>query len=241
MCCAVPLVGTMAPPTDRDFRNEIRELRAELKELKESVKFMNAEFEEMKKKLVVASADRDALRRENTSLRETCKSNEILVDQLQKRTTQIDQYSRRCNLEVKGLVQRENEDVTDLVVKIGHAVGETIMPEEIETCHRVPTRDHGKSNVVVQFKTRQKRDSVLEKARKKRIRNREEGVADESPIFVNEHLCPALKRLLSLAINKKRERHWRFVWTRNGKIFARRSETSDAIRIECERDLGKID
>ncbi|KAH6919672.1 hypothetical protein HPB50_029344 [Hyalomma asiaticum] len=145
----------MAPPTDRDFRNEIRELRAELKELKESVKFMNAEFEEMKKKLVVA--------------------------------------------------------------------------------------DHGKSNVVVQFKTRQKRDSVLEKARKKRIRNREVGVADESPIFVNEHLCPALKRLLSLAINKKRERHWRFVWTRNGKIFARRSETSDAIRIECERDLGKID
>ncbi|KAH7956969.1 hypothetical protein HPB52_014019 [Rhipicephalus sanguineus] len=56
-----------------------------------------------------------------------------------------------------------------VVGKIGDALGEPIAPSDIEVCHCVPTREAGKSNIIVQFKGVQKRDTVLEKARKARV------------------------------------------------------------------------
>lgn len=130
--------------------------------------------------------------------------------------------------------------MTELVSKVGDVLHEPISTDDIEVCHRVPTREEGKSNVVVLFKNRQKRDAVLEKARKARIRNNDLGLPGQTQIFINEHLCPALKRLLFQAVTKKRECEWRYVWTRNGTIFARKSESSDRVRIESYRDLSKI-
>lgn len=40
-----------------------------------------------------------------------------------------------------------------------------------------------------------------------------------------------------MAVARKREHNWRFVWTKNGRIFARRTESSDAVAIQCESDL----
>lgn len=137
-------------------------------------------------------------------------------------------------------MEKENENVGALVAKIGDVIGESITATDIEICHRVPTREAGKSNVVVQFRSRQKRDSVLEKARKARLRNNQVGIPDDAQIFVNEHLCPALKRLLSLTVAKKREFQWKFAWTKNGKIFARKSETARVVHIQSENDLQKI-
>ncbi|CAN7938936.1 unnamed protein product [Ixodes hexagonus] len=229
-----------ASGTERDSRNDYRELRAEMRTLKESMDFINAEFEDMKKKLEEARGERDALKKENADLREKCKENECAIEQLQMRVVQCEQYSRRSNIEIRGLVENENENVTELVSKIGEVIGEPIAADDVEACHRVPTRQAGKSNVVVQFKSRQKRDTVLEKARKSRIRNHHVGISDEAQVYLNEHLCPTLKRLLSLAIAKKRECQWRFVWTRNGKIFARKTEQSAVQHILSEADLCKI-
>lgn len=226
--------------TDRESRGEIRELRAEMKSLTESVKFMSDEFEDMKKRLREATEEREALRKSNEELRAKCKENENVIQQLQKRVVQSEQYSRRSNIEIRGLVEQDNEDVAELVGKIGDVLGEPITSSDIEVCHRVPTREAGKSNVVVQFRSRQKRDSVLEKARKARVRNNQVGIPDDARVFVNEHLCPTLKRLLSLALARKRECQWRFVWTRNGKVLARKTEASGVIHIASEADLQKI-
>lgn len=62
--------------TDRENRNDLRELRAELKAVTDSIKFINDEFEDMKKKLKEACLEREALRKDNDSLRAKCKENE---------------------------------------------------------------------------------------------------------------------------------------------------------------------
>lgn len=208
--------------------------------MKKGVEFMEKEFEAMKQQLAAERAERLSLKKENEKLQARCTENESKIEDLHRRLVQCEQYSRRSNLEIKGLVETANEDVTELVSKIGTAIGEPIIAGDVEVCHRVPTREEGKSTVVVQFKSRSKRDAVLEKARKNRIKNSNVGIPNESPIFVNDHLCPPLKRLLAQAIAKKREHQWRFVWTRNSRIYARKSEASNAVRIQSERDLEKI-
>lgn len=94
---------------------------------------------------------------------------------------------------------------------------------------------------------REKRDKVLEKAKKTKLMNRSLGLSMEAskneanhPIFVNEHLCQYLKRLLGMAIARKREHGWKFVWVKKGAVFARRDETSPVVAIKLESDLEKI-
>lgn len=225
---------------DRENRSDLRELRNEIREMKESMGFINKAFEEMKKKFEAERVEKEALRKENVELRTMCKEHSRTIVQLEKRVVQCEQYSRRSNVEIRGVTQKENEDVAQLVSKIGEVIGEPISAGDMDACHRVPTREAGKSNIVVQFRSREKRDSVLEKARKFRVKNNQIGISGESQIYLNEHLCPTLKQLLALAIVKKHECGWRFVWTRNGKIFARKLENSDRIRIETDADLSKI-
>lgn len=226
--------------SDSESRSELQDLRAEIKEMMRGVEFMEKEFEAMKKQLAAERNERLSLKQENEKLKAKCKDNESKIEELHKRLVQCEQYSRRSNVEIKGLVEAQNEDVTGLVSRIGEVIGEPISADDIEVCHRVPTREEGKSNVVVQFKSKSKRDVVLEKARKNRIKNSNVGISNEGAIFVNDHLCPFLKKLLAQAIAKKREKQWRFVWTRNGRIYARKSEASDSVRIQSERDLEKI-
>lgn len=228
------------PASDRESRNEIRELRTELKEIKESMNFFNKVFEDMKNELATAQKERDALKGDNAELRKKCVESENKIRELGQRLVQCEQYSRRSNIEIRGLVETNGENVADLVSRIGDAVGEPISNDEMEACHRVPTREAGKSTVVVQFRSRQKRDALLEMARKKRVKNSQVGIQSEEQIYLNDHLCPTLKRLLSLALARKREFKWRFVWTRHGKIFARKTESANLVRIESENDLQKI-
>lgn len=130
---------------------------------------------------------------------------------------------------------------------------EPVLPADIDACHRVPTRGTEK-NIIVQFKSRQQRDRVLEKARKRRITNgslrlggeqgdstsADGGTGGGVPIYINEHLCQSVKRLLGMAIARKREHNWRFVLTRNGKTFARKHERSALQHIVTVADLSKI-
>lgn len=132
------------PTNEKGSRSEIRELRAEMKTLTDSVKFMSDKFEDMKKGLREATEEREALRRANEELRAKCKENDNIIQQLQKRVVQSEQYSCRSNVEIKGLIQQENECVAGLVGKIGDVLGEHIAPSDIEVCHRVPTREAGK-------------------------------------------------------------------------------------------------
>lgn len=225
---------------ERDLRIEIRELRNEQKNVTHSLEFSHSAIEEIKKSLEAEIAKNVKLSSENEVLRTRCTTLEKHASELESRITNLEQYSRNCNVEIQGVEKRENEQVTDIVSRIGTAIGEPITASDIESCHRVSTRNPGKTNIVVQFKSRAKRDTTLRKAKKTRLANSQIGLDSPNAIFVNEHLCPTLKRLLGMAIRRKHEHNWKSVWTFGGRVFARQSDDAAMIRINSEADLDKI-
>lgn len=231
---------SMKEALERDFRTDLREINTELKSISDGMNFMNKEFEEIKLKLQSVVSENAVLKKEKAELSQKCDTMAGLLKENELRLVQCEQYSRRFNIEVKGIPKTETENVNDLVFKLGDLIGEQITLSDIETCHRVPTRDTTKSNMIVQFQRRQKRDSVLDKAKKKRITCQDFGLPETSPVYVNEHLCPALKKLLGMAVSKKREHQWRYVWVRNSKIFARKADGTPVITISDSGDLDKI-
>lgn len=174
--------------SEKGARSDSREERAEMREMVKSMEYINKDLEQFRKDLGEVLAENKQLKKENECLRKKCEENEKRIKDLEKMFVHNDQYSRKSNLEIKGVIQTEAEDVVELVGKIGTAVGEPVSPLDIEACHRVSARNARQSdivelsenqetkkftasNIVVQFRSRRKRDQVLEKSRKKRITN----------------------------------------------------------------------
>lgn len=225
---------------ERELRNEMREFRTEQRNVAQSLEFAYKTIEDLKIQLAAAAAKNAELTTRNKELQVKCQTLETHTGDLERRLVHLEQYSRNSNIEIQGVRKEENEDVLSVLSKIGEAIGEPVQGSDIETCHRVPTRNPDRSNIIVQFKSRAKRDLVLKKGKKMRIRNNDIGVSDSAQIYINEHLCPALKRLLGMAVKRRHEKHWKSVWCFSGKIFARKSDDSDAIQISREADLEKI-
>lgn len=218
-----------------------RELRKEHREIKASLDFMNKAFEDMANQLKKVETENAELKAANSSLTSECALLRDKVTENELRITQLEQYSRNKNIEIKGVPTTQNEKLESVLAAIGNAVDEPVSESDIEVCHRVPTRDASRHNIVVQFHNRSKRNALLEKARKKRVTTADIGHQDRQPIYINEHLCPTLKVLLGKTVAKKNEKNWRFCWTKEGKIFARKNESSRVLRVTKLSDLDKIE
>lgn len=56
-------------------------------------------------------------------------------------------------------------------------------------------------------------------------------------IYINDCLTPYNRKLLWMAKTKAKEANWKYVWTRNGTIFARKSENTLATLIKNSADI----
>lgn len=224
---------------ERDLRAEIRELRTEFRAEAHSIEHFNEVFEELENKCKTALADNVSLKEQNNKLRSELGVMQKRLAEAESRLLLSEQYSRNKNIEIKGIEENANEDVTDIVCKLGALADVPVTPEDIESCHRVPSKAKP-SPIVVQFAKRQKRDDLIEKARKMRLSNKDFGKSSGLPIYVNEHLCPILKQLLGMTVAKKKATGWKYVWTRGGKICAKKSDDSATLIVRHEHDLEKI-
>lgn len=154
------------------------------------------------------------------------------------RVEELEQYQRQNNLEIKGVPTGNNP--TEVIQMTGEKVGEIIDEADIDVCHFVSTPKVGVSNIVVRFVRRNKRNDLLKKARKAKIECHALGLQGSGRVYVNEHLTQCNKNLLAKALQKKRQAGWKFVWTSGGKIFARKKESAEVVRIYTQNGLNKI-
>lgn len=170
------------------------------------------------------------------------KANQELRTENQKLATKVEeleQYQRSNNLDIKGVPP--TADPTVAVMQNGEVIGEAISESDIDICHGVPTRKPSERYVIVRFVQRSKRNAVLEKAKKKRgLTAQSLGFHDHALVYVNEHLTPQNKKLLGAAIAKKKEMHWKYAWSSGGKVYVRRDDVSEAVRIKGQDDLPKM-
>lgn len=225
---------------ERSLRSDERNLRIEMEEVKRSLDFISKGLDEANGRSTAIQKENNLLKKENDALRQKVSTLETDLSTSQHNLMKNEQYSRNRNVEIKGVQQEPSENIVSIVQKIGEVVGEPLSPTDIDVCHRVPTKNASNTNIVVQFQRREKREKFLEKARKKRITNDTLELGSDEPIYINEHLCPGMKRLLGMASARKRENGWKFLWVKNGSIFARRAEKSPVVYINCESDINKI-
>lgn len=175
-----------------------RDMRVELRELKESMNFCSDACDGVKG----LTAEIAALRKEVKKLTEYNNTLEAENTRLSQKVNELEQYQRMNNLEIKG-VPDEGDPMT-VIKQLGAVVGESIQEEDVDTCHWVPTAKKGVRNIIVRFVRRSKRNELLAKSRKKKVDSAALGFQPGKPVFVNEHLTQQNKKLLGLAVQKKK-------------------------------------
>ncbi|KAH8019724.1 hypothetical protein HPB51_021083 [Rhipicephalus microplus] len=226
----------------RDFKTKLeRELRTEMREFRKSLEFMNDELEKTKKEQKELLKENKALKEANAKLAADCEMLKKQSSEHEQRLTASEQYSRNRNIEIKGIPLSSDEKLLETLHRVGELLNVPIDESDVEVCHRVVSKNvKDTPNIVAQFKSRSKRDMVLHKAKKMRITSEDFGHSQGTPVFINEHLSPAMKHLLGMAIAKKKAQNWRFVWTSNGKILARKEESAPVVRNRTAQDVEKI-
>ncbi|XP_077548403.1 uncharacterized protein LOC144161646 [Haemaphysalis longicornis] len=228
-----------------DLKTEVKSMdvsnnaiKAELASVIKSVEFVSKSFDEFKNDIKLFRQEVAELKKHSSDTQGATRRLEKELQETKKQLLDLKQYSRRNNIELKGVPVVENEDLTSVLNKVGSCLNVQISAQDIDAVLRVPTK--GLPNIVVKFLSRSPRDKVLLAAKKTRLNASMLGFQLDDPIYVNEHLCPENKVLLGKAIQAKRENNWKFAWVRDGRILMRKAENTKVLHVTCEDDLAKV-
>lgn len=226
------------------FAREIKPMRDELSNIRESLSFINDQYEDIKKENEASKLKITGLEKENDELKGT-------VNTLTQRVNQIEQHSRQCNLEIQCVPESRNENLTKMITKLGKVIGSSLKENDILNCTRTAKLNRESKrprSIIVQVASPRIRDEILAMASKYNKANSDcklnathLGITGHTaPVFVAEHLSPTNKSIHAAARLKAKESGYKYVWVRNGRVFMRKTDESDYILVKSLETLKKV-
>lgn len=229
------------------FKNEVFEelhknskdftdFRASLDFFSDALDKTNKLMEEVRTSCNELKKENQELRRENLALKNQVTSVEI-------RMRNLEQYSRRTNIEISGVPETKGEVVGELLQDVAKAVRVDMRHANVVAAHRVPTFNKQRAApIIVKFVTSEERDMWITAFKEVRplTADKINPAFNKVKVFINEHLSPENKKLLSKTKEVAREKGYKYVWSREGKLFVRRENGDRCKKIDSESDLIKL-
>jgi len=227
----------------------IQDQNAELKsfinnkfeDLTASIEFNSSIIKELKESITNLENSNKSLQTKCTLLESENTEMKKQLTVLQSDVIDLKQYTRRCNIEISNFPESENENLIETMKKV-EELTETNFVESISVIHRVPSFNRDKPKpIICQLNSKPIRDILLKKLRTAKLTtNQINSRLTPMPVYFNEHLAPENKQLFFHARKFKDENQYKFCWSRDGKIFLRKDESSKFIRIKTVDDLNGL-
>lgn len=229
-------------------QTDVNEIKTTIQTLAVSVNTSNIQIkEEIEKALTTITSTISNLATQVSELYDKNKENTKQIIEMDKRINKLEQQAINKNIEINN-VQKQEMSAIDVVKKIASSLTVGIDNADISDAYRL--RKNNK--IIVEFSSLNKKRELMEKIRSHRIDanvlNDEEDNnennnfvnSNKNYVYVNDELTAHNRRLLWLAKTKAKECKWKFVWVRNGNIFARKIENTPAIIINNAADIELI-
>lgn len=210
------------------------EVSTSLTHLHDTVTLIENKLVSFEKKLKIV----DEVQAENTRLRNqlTLLDKRVAVLESRKTSTTANKNVTEHQLAVTigGVECDSNQNVNDIVSRVFAALELDIPTTD---SRKISTKD-GKSFILVPLKSRQILEDTIKASRTKRLNAENVGLSG-SGIFVNERLSQHCYQLLCEA-RKLREHGFKFVWSRYGKVFARKEEGGTISHLKTSSDVDAL-
>ncbi|CAH2088285.1 unnamed protein product [Euphydryas editha] len=225
-------------------KSELRSIREDISALDKSVSFLSKEYDSFKKDWLSYSKSIHDLESQNLELADT-------VRDLTFRLQAMEINNRSSNLEMQCVPEHKSENLVTTVIQLSKIVGCELRENEIHHCTRVAKlnkEDNRPRSIIIKLSSPRVRDTLLAGVIKfnksnptDKLNTSHIGISgDKRPIFVSEHLSPSIKKLHAAARTMAKEKGYKFVWTRNGRVFVRKSENSPFIYIKDKVTIDKL-
>ena len=150
----------------------------------------------------------------------------------------VEQYTRKHNLQTHGIAETADEDIAENVVKLGKVVNVHISPSDIDICHRMgPRNSSGPKPIIVRFKSHKKKTELYKARKHLKSVSLNQYFHATNVVYINGNLR---RKLLAKVRKFKKDNHWHSAWTLDGKIFIKKSQEEQPKIIHAEGDLTKI-
>lgn len=209
-----------------------------LREIYSSQQFVTSKYDELLSRNQELENLCITLRNENKKFKEE-------IQEMKQDIKKIEDASNERKLEIHGVPYKKDENLSEVIMKIGDSIESKIKEEDIEGIYRIPPNKNSKNPnntpIVVSFIKKKDKERFLSMRRKRSIFSNEIGLTEvRSQIFVNEFLTRKTKNLLWKTKQIKSEKKFKFLWIKNGTILLRKNENSETIRITSEENLGNL-
>lgn len=217
---------------------DIKTIKRELSDLKASCEFNSAKLDEQAKRI----SDLEYKMAETTNMRSSLDSSANEIATLRKELAAKDQWTRLNNIEVKGVPLKSGENLFSVTEALTKAVGYTFSKSQINYIARVPVHNAKDKSIVINFINRYVKEEFIAAARKKKhLVAADIGFSGNTQrVFVNDHLTPEYKNLLTKTKSVAKEKDFSYVWVKYCKIHVRKNDTSRVLIISSESDLNKM-
>ncbi|KAL4718700.1 hypothetical protein ACJJTC_002181 [Scirpophaga incertulas] len=235
-------------------RTEIHECRLEISDFKSILGSYDARMTTMEDRISVVENKLSKLAESNVG------NFDDTIAELKAQLNVRDQELLSNDIELAGVPEKNQESLTTLVKMLSVKLGVEFDERDMVRIERVgstlrdrvdggATTSGGNSDlaerpriITVRFARRSVRDQWLSAARVRRKITSADIEMPGSPcrIYINERLTKRNRLLFYSARQAGVKAHWKYVWTRNGKIYARKEEGQPAVLIRNEQDVSKF-
>lgn len=182
--------------------------------------------------------ENDILKTENTKLKQR-------VEYIEQEISKIKQHNINNNILIYGIPKNDNENPKTILFAITSYLGINIKSEDLITIYR--KKNHSKNvsglsqPILVKFNKNEIKKSILVARRNKNLNT--EIISQnlrKRPIYINEQLTQHNQLLFKCARELKKTESMKFVWTKNGEIFIRKTADSQIIKIRSLNQINDI-
>lgn len=170
---------------------------------------------------------------------------------LSHRLASIEKMTRSQNLEIQAVPEGRGDNPIAMFQNLCKKINIEISDDKILACRRVAKLNpssHRPRNILVSLVNPRLRDQVLSACHRYNKVHKNElldtthlGLAVEKQrIYVSEHLSPDCKALHAAARKAARERGYKYVWVRYGRIYIRKEDSAACIHVKNMDSLNKL-
>ena len=217
-----------------------RWLKKQYEELKASIDFHTKQADDLKKENIALKREVSDLKNALQNTNKQCKADRENLEWAMQSIDDLEQYTRKHNLEIHGITEFEVENVCDHVVNLGNLLNVNIHRSEIDICHRMASNNSDKPRpIIVRFRSYSAKREFY--AARKHLRDIELGehFAGTDKIYINENLTRYRKDLFAKVRKHKKDKQWHSSWSIDGKLFIKKTQKGKPVRIHCVEDLEK--
>ena len=245
--------GDNGSPSLADVWKVLTEIKTNTEKLVLEVNSLKVNYNELQDNLASAKAQVDTLVEENKFLTSKVKSleddklkseirlkdMEQRLDEAEVRHDNLEQYTRKFNLVIHGISEREDEDNAESVIELGRLLDVNLTRGDIDIVHRMNVKSKNQPRPIIVRFTSYSAKSMLYKARL-HLRNISSQDLGPGKIYINENLTGWRAELFNEVRKVRKKYNNGKAWTIDGKIFFKPELSAKPLRIESYEDLKTL-